>query len=143
MTPEENKAIMLRFFDEIVKPRRYDLAHKYVTSDFKRFDLCKLFPDRAGSNAVNDHMSVWLTGVPDLQIDPVDVFAGEDRVCVRYEAYGTHTGELLGRPGTGKPVRFQGINVYRMVDGRIQETWQYLDGLNLLRQIGDPPPEHS
>ena len=143
MTPEENKAIVLRLFDEVINTHKFHLAEQFVTSDLKRFDLCRLFPDREGSNAVNEHMTTWTQGVPDLRVDPVQVIAGEDCVTLRYLAHGTHSGELLGRPGTGKSLRLEGVNVYRLVDGKIAETWQYLDGLSLLRQIGALPPEHT
>lgn len=143
MTPEENKAIIMKLFDEVINTHNFHLASQYLTPEFKRFDLCRLFPDRAGLNAVNEHMSMWTTGVPDLIVEPVHVFAGEDCVCVRYLAQGTHTGEILGKPGTGKRLRLEGVNIYRLVDGKVAETWQYLDGLSLLRQIGALPPEHT
>ena len=81
-----------------------------------------------------------MAGIPDLHADIIDVVAAGDRVCVRYVASGTHQGELLGKPGSGKPVSWAGINIYRMADDRIAEVWQLADGVGLLQQIGVLPP---
>jgi len=136
MTPEENKKIVSRLFAVILNPAEFHRTREFLTPDFVRHDITKLFPDRFGINAVDEHMSGWLAAVPDLQVDAVDVVAEGDRVCIRYIAYGTHTGTLLGQAGTGKPIKVDGINIYRLVDGKIAETWQFMDALNLLRQIG-------
>ncbi|NUQ72518.1 MAG: ester cyclase [Polyangiaceae bacterium] len=139
MTPEENKAVLRRMFDESLNTQNYEIAAQFLTSDFVRHDVFKVFPDRSGQNGVKEYMSLLRAAIPDLRVDIVDILAEGDRVCVRYLGQGTHVGELLGRPGTGKPVRLEGVNVYRMVDGKIAETWQYMDGLGFLRLIGALP----
>lgn len=68
-----------------------------------------------------------------------DVVAEGDRVAVRLTARGTHTGPLLGLPPTGKSVSFGGMEVFRVADGLIVESWGQFDALGLLRQLGATP----
>lgn len=136
MTPEENKAIFMEALKFAVDATTLHLTAKYLAPDFKRHDVFKLFRDQSGVTGVKDHMSLVLKAFPDFKLEVLDVFAGEDRICMRYIARGTHTGELMGRPGTGKAVTWEAVNIYRMVDGKIAETWQYMDALGVLQQIG-------
>ena len=56
--------------------------------------------------------------------------------------HGTHTGELLGIPPTGREVEILVIDVVRVADGRIVEHWGIVDRLGLLQQLGAiPEPE--
>lgn len=139
MTPEQNKALVVRVFEELINKRNFALVPEFFASDFKRHDIGRLFPDRSGAESPKDHVSMLIAGIPDLRTELIDVFAEGDRVCVRYVASGTHTGVLLGRPGTGKSVRWEGVNIYRMADSKIAETWQLADALRLLQQIGVLP----
>ncbi|HZF54041.1 MAG TPA: ester cyclase [Polyangiaceae bacterium] len=143
MTPEENKTVLRRLFDEALNTRKYELAAQFLTPDFIRHDVFRVFPDRSGPNGVNEHMSLLNAAIPDLKVDIVDILSEGDRVCIRYVGTGTHTGELLGRPATGKPVRLEGVNIYRMADGKVAETWQFMDGLGFLRLIDAIPPEYK
>lgn len=58
-----------------------------------------------------------------------------DRVVARIRAQGTHTGEIFGRPPTGKVVARPGISIYRIADGRIAEHWTE-QGQGILEQLG-------
>jgi predicted ester cyclase len=57
-----------------------------------------------------------------------------------WRAIGTHTGELLGIPPTGKPVDVTGIWIDRVQGGKIVEEWGVSDQLGMLQQVGVVPP---
>jgi predicted ester cyclase len=61
-------------------------------------------------------------------------------VAVRQTWRGTHTGNFLGIPPTGKQVAFTSTEVYRVAGGRLAEEWVELDMLGLLQQLGAIPP---
>ena len=61
-----------------------------------------------------------------------------DRVVSRWTYHGTHLGEWMGVPATGRRVTFTGISVDRVVDGRIVESIVEMDMLGVLQQIGAP-----
>jgi steroid delta-isomerase-like uncharacterized protein len=84
-------------------------------------DLYAAFPD---FNAV----------VEDLVID-----AAAGKVAVRWSASGTQRGAFMGVPPSGRRITFAGIEIIRVEDGRIVERWGEWDGIDLLRQLGQPP----
>ena len=73
---------------------------------------------------------------PDLHIQIEDQMAEGDRVSTRITMTGTHQGDFLDLPPTGKRVRVQGVVLSRLEDGLIVEEWELLDQLTLLQQLG-------
>lgn len=80
-----------------------------------------------------------VTAVPDTRIAPQDLLTDGDRVAVRFTFTGTHEGELLGAPGTGRALEVEGITVLRFENGLVVERWNRLDDLALLTQLGALP----
>jgi steroid delta-isomerase-like uncharacterized protein len=72
---------------------------------------------------------------PDIRYQVDDVIQSGDRMVLRWEARGTHQGEYLGVPGTGRPISYRGITLYEMRDGRIARVWVSADLLSLLRRM--------
>ena len=73
---------------------------------------------------------------PDINVAIEDAFGAQDKVVVRWSAAMTHSGNGLGVPATGKPVRLTGITIARILDGQIVEGWDNWDQLGMLQQIG-------
>lgn len=84
-------------------------------------------------------MRLLLRAYPDLQLTVEDVIAEGDKVVGRNVVTGTHLGEHLGLAPTGKPVVYNEIFVFRVVDGRIAEIWGVADVFSQLRQLGAIP----
>jgi predicted ester cyclase len=76
---------------------------------------------------------------PDLQISALDLIAEGDKVAVRVEASGTHTGEMMGIAATGKRFAMAGIFIRRLAGGKIVQRWDCIDWLAWLRQVGALP----
>jgi steroid delta-isomerase-like uncharacterized protein len=72
---------------------------------------------------------------PDLEAEIEDIFASGDRVAVRLRMRGTHRGEFMGIPATGRAVSYVSHEFYRVEDGLIAEEWICSDLATLLRQI--------
>jgi steroid delta-isomerase-like uncharacterized protein len=84
-------------------------------------------------------------GFPDLRISPEDVLVSGDRVVVRSKLTGTHQGELMGIPPTGRSIDVQLIDIIRFGDdGLAHEHWGVVDSLTMMQQLGvipsGPPP---
>ena len=62
-----------------------------------------------------------------------------DKVASRFEWTGTHQGEFLGIPATGRPVRVWGMVIDRLVEGRIKETRIIMDTMGMMIQLGVVP----
>jgi predicted ester cyclase len=76
------------------------------------------------------------SAVPDLHCKIEDLLVSGDKITARLTFTGTHKGEFMGYPATGKPVRFFAIDVLRIRGGRIVEDWHLEDNLSLLEQLG-------
>lgn len=73
---------------------------------------------------------------PDFHAQIEDIFGAGDRVAVRLTMTGTHEGEYLGIPGTGRRVTYVSHEIYRVEDDLIAEEWICSDTAGLFRQLG-------
>src|SRR6201995_3769221 len=96
---------------------RYDLAEESVTADFVDHEAPPGTPSGPeGANAVLR----WLRGAfADLSYEIIDAFGDGDRVAVRLITTGTHTGEFLGAPPTGRQFQIEAIHIFRIRDGKV------------------------
>jgi hypothetical protein len=78
---------------------------------------------------------MYLDALPDLRVTIEEMMAEGDKVAVRRSYKGTHRGEMLGIPATGKQLRVGGISIFRLAQGRIAEHWEQLDRLALMQQL--------
>ncbi|MDQ1539428.1 MAG: hypothetical protein QOH29_154, partial [Actinomycetota bacterium] len=78
--------------------------------------------------------------LPDLHITTLDAIADDDTVWCRFVIEGTSEGSLFGFPATGKTVRWDEIDTYRVADGQITEEWSSPDMTNILYQLGAYTP---
>lgn len=83
-----------------------------------------------------EFLSTFLEGFPDLQLEVQEAAADEGMTAQRILFTGTHTGPFRGLPPTGRHVRFSGIEINRMVDGKVAEHWFQLDAVTLFGQLG-------
>jgi steroid delta-isomerase-like uncharacterized protein len=77
---------------------------------------------------------------PDLRIHIEEALVFGDKTLVRCVVEGTHSGHTLGFAATGKPVKFTGMCLARIRDGRIEEAWNNFDFLSFYQQLGVAPP---
>jgi steroid delta-isomerase-like uncharacterized protein len=133
-----NEAIVRRAFDEIAQG---DLAlvDEFTAMDFVRHDLGGNFPDVMGIESLKRFVTALRSAFPDIQMTLEDMISDGDRVVVRFTAHATHKGHILGIAPTGRRVTWAGINIYRVADGKVHETWQLADTLGLMRQLGAVP----
>lgn len=73
---------------------------------------------------------------PDLHITVEDLIAEGDKVVGRNTVTGTHRGEYMGLPPTGRTVAYDEIFIFRCADGRIAETWGVVDVISQMKQLG-------
>jgi steroid delta-isomerase-like uncharacterized protein len=80
---------------------------------------------------------------PDLHVEIEELIAEGDKVVSRNTVSGTHRGDYVGQPGTGKRVTYDEIFIFRFAGGRIVETWGVVDVFSQMKQIGVIPPGRS
>ena len=65
------------------------------------------------------------------------MIASDDLVAIRLVVRGTHTGNMLGVPATGRRVQLDAVDIYRVTDeGKISEQWAFEDLAAILSQVG-------
>jgi predicted ester cyclase len=89
-----------------------------------------------GSEFFNQIKSrILLLAFPDLHFTIEDMFAEGDKVATRWTIRGTHRGEFMGLPPTGNQVTWSGINITRVVEGKLVEDWVEQDTPGLMQQL--------
>ena len=83
--------------------------------------------------------TIYRQALPDWHSEVEQLVAEDDIVVERFTASGTHLGDLLGVPGTGRTIILRGVNIFRVNGDKIVERWGQLDELGLLRQLGLAP----
>jgi steroid delta-isomerase-like uncharacterized protein len=132
MSVEQNKDTARRLY-ELVNARQTEALAELVSSDYKEHD--PLPGQGLGRDGVLDRFSLLVAALaPRFTIE--DVVGEDDRVVVRWTNSGTHVGEFAGIPATGKSFTISGIDIYRVVDGRLCEHWHVVDQLSMLGQLG-------
>jgi steroid delta-isomerase-like uncharacterized protein len=76
---------------------------------------------------------------PDLNIAVEQLVADDDNVAITYTITGTHQGDFLGVPATGRQIKARGVQIARFQNGLIVERWGSSDQLGILQQIGVNP----
>ena len=93
-------------------------------------------PDqRQGREGFRQLLYLYHLAFPDLRLTHDDVLISDDRAALRWHATGTHEGDQLGIPATHRQVRFAGIDIVRVQDGRIVERWGYANDLEVQQQL--------
>jgi len=93
---------------------------------------------------VKQLFNMYRAAFPDLRMEPQDIIVSGDKVVARVRATGTHKGEFMGMPATGKSVDVELIDIIRFGDdGLAHEHWGVVDSLKMMQQLGaipEPPP---
>ncbi len=139
MTTDANKALVRRFYDDVLNNRNTDAVSDLATQDYDEHEPQP--GQRAGRDGLKDRVTMLTEGLaPTFTVE--DMVAEGDRVVVRWTQDGTHTGAFLGIPPTDKSFHIAGIDIYRLENGRMAEHWHVVDQFALLVQLGlIPAPE--
>jgi steroid delta-isomerase-like uncharacterized protein len=96
-------------------------------------------PELHGPDGVKGFVTTYLSAFPDGRITIDEQLAEGELVASRWTGRGTHQGDLMGIPPTGKQVTVSGITISRVKNGKVVEEWSNWDTLGLLQQLGAVP----
>jgi predicted ester cyclase len=139
VSAEENKAIILRFFDEVVNGQNLDVLDELVAEDVVNHSATD---EHKRGIAGFRHVMEWGAALtPDGRYELLDMIAEGDMVACRVRVSGTMRGELFGIPPTGKSFTAEHVHWHRVVGGKLAERWAVRDDLGTLIQLGiiSPP----
>jgi predicted ester cyclase len=137
MSAEQNRAIVRRLVEEAQSGHNLAVVDELLAADFIDHSVPPgLPPDREG---VKMQFAMFFAAFPDLRVVIHDQVAEGDQVVTRKTFHGTHQGDLMGIPPSGRPIAFDVIDILRLKGGLITDHWNVVDQLSLLRQIGAIP----
>jgi len=136
MSTEDNKALIRRGY-EALNQRNWSVYYDMIAPDGVYHDASMTIQ---GLDGYKQFLSMYLTAFPDAQFAIEDLIAEGDTVVVRQTFRGTHTGDLMGIPPTGKAISGTGIQITRIANGKAVEQWFNGDDLGLRQQLGVIPP---
>jgi C-1 hydroxylase len=129
MSLEENKAIVRKAIEAINK-KDLSLLDDLVAPNY--FDHVA----KQGQELIKQFIVMLYKGFPDYHATIEDIIAEGDKVWARVTYTGTHTGEYLGFPPSGKKISYNSVTIKRVVDGKMVEGWTVNDMLDFFKQIG-------
>ncbi len=132
---EENKVIVRRYF-EAVNQHNLDVLDEIFAADY--IDHAAPPDHPPGPEGLKLFFAMMESGFPDFRVTLEDTIAEGDSVAARFTFHGTHRGEFMEIPPTGKQVTMSGIDIMRIEEGRIAELWGQEDMLGMMQQLGMP-----
>ena len=138
MSAEENKAVSRRVAEEVFNGGNVDLVDELYAPDYVLHDP-SLPEDLHGPEGIKRYAAMTLGAFPDIRVAVEDQVAEGDKVVSRWTATGTHTGDLMGIPPTGRRVEISGVTINRFSGGKIAEDWYQSDDLGMMQQLGVVP----
>ncbi len=133
MTAPDPKAVYRRFITEAFMGD-LDALDTVLDPEYVDHDAPAGLPP--GPAGVKQLIGPYRIAFPDVHITIEMQVVEGDLVSTRYTLRGTHRGDLMGIPPTGKTVTMAGMTIARVRDGKMTEGWVTYDALGLLQQIG-------
>ena len=140
-TTESNKALSRRFVEEFFNKGNPAIADELVAANYVEHTP---FPGQApGREGLKQGLAIFRTAFPAFHADIEELVAEGDKVVSRSTWHGTHKGTFMGVAPTGKSVTVSGLDMLRIVNGKVVEHWGYEDDMGLMQQLGAMPPPGS
>ncbi len=136
MSAEANKALISRY-QEIYNSDKLDELSDIISPNLNSHTMLPGLP--GGVEGAKMSHNFVKGAFPDNHITTDDLVADDDKVVQRFTARGTHLGDFIGIPATGKKFEITGISIFRIADGKIVEHWANMDSMGLMQQLGVMP----
>ena len=134
MSTEQNKSTVRRFVEQGLNQQNMAEMERYFSPQLVDHALPPGMP--GGREGRKLFAQAFFAAFPDIHIHIDDLLAEGDRTVLRWSAHGTHKGELMGIPATGKAVTMSGISIDRFENGQSVEHWEIIDQMGLMQQLG-------
>ena len=132
----DHETVVRRLFDEIINGGNLDAADELLGADFVSHGP---MGPMHGIEAFKQLVEMWRAGVPDVQCTVEDYFESGDMSAWVVRVKGTHTGEMMGIPASGRSFEYITPNIGRWAAGRPAEHWADQGMFQFLTQIGALP----
>ena len=135
---EENKARFRRVIEECFNQGNLAVAEELIAPNMVDHTPPPGIPQ--GIEGFKQIVTMIRTAFPDVHFQMEDVIAEGDKVVGRITFQGTHQGDFMGLPATGKRVSVNEIHILRIANGKAVEHWGVEDSLGMMQQLGMVQP---
>jgi steroid delta-isomerase-like uncharacterized protein len=133
VSAETNRQLVETFFNVMWNTWSEETARAILTADIDFRGSIGLHV--SGHAGFLGYMQTIRDAFPDFYNHIEEIVATDDRAVARLTYSGTHEGELLGRPATGRRIEYAGVAMFTMDDGRISKVWVLGDLWGLMQQL--------
>jgi steroid delta-isomerase-like uncharacterized protein len=131
---EDAGDLVRRMHAEMLAARDPGVVDAFFSPDFVSHTNPPGLPK--GVEGVRRFFAMFQEAMPDVEVTIDELIVDGERAAVATTIRGTHTGELLGLPPTGRRVEVVGVDMVRVRDGKIVEHRGLTDTIGLMRQLG-------
>lgn len=143
MTVEGNKAAFRRYIEEIWIGGNLDGADDIFAGKYFAHQSDGSVLERSPED-VKKFVGEWRSAFSDMENTIENMIGEGDKVVTRWMIRATHSGDFRGISATGNRITVTGIGIFRFSDGKVVESWDSLDQLGMIRQLGVlAEPEHT
>jgi steroid delta-isomerase-like uncharacterized protein len=135
---DDARRLVARFYDGI-NAGNLDVIDELIADDFlEREEFPGISQDKDG---VRQFFTIFRTAFPDMRMEAHEVVVDGDLACVRATFSGTHEGDFMGMPPSGKRFAVTGFDMVRIRDGQVIEHWGVMDAMKMMQQLGAMPEQ--
>jgi steroid delta-isomerase-like uncharacterized protein len=134
----ENKIIVRRLYEEVWNKRKLEVVSELISPSHALHDPL-VSGSQIGPELYKRRVVELTTTFPDLRFTIEDMITEKEKFVVSWIISGTHKGEFMDIPATGRKVSVEGITIHHITNGKILDSCARWDALGLLRQLGHAP----
>lgn len=141
MTIENNKAALIRHFEEVLNQGQLHIIDEIYADDYT-LDAPVSSDGQSrnrsltqGREQLKQRVTLFRTAFPDIHFTTNEIIGEENSVVVRYTYRGTHLGVFAGLEPTGRSINIVGILIAHLNNGKIQEAVSVFDSADLMKQL--------
>jgi steroid delta-isomerase-like uncharacterized protein len=136
----ENKTVVRRLYQEVWNERKLEVVDELISASHALNDPF-VSGSQVGPELYKQRVVELTTGLPDLCFTIEDTIAEGEKFVTCWTISGTHQGEYMGIPPTGRKITLEGITIHHIRNGKILDSYARWDVLGLMRQLGAIPAQ--
>ncbi len=129
---EHNQALIGTFAEQVFTHKDLSQLDNFIAEDYIQHNPLVA----QGRQGFYDFFNTWFNQIDDFKYSLKNIIVNDEYVWVYGTYSGTHTKEWLGIPATGNAYEFNGVDIFRIEDGKLAEHWDVLDSYSLFKQLG-------
>jgi steroid delta-isomerase-like uncharacterized protein len=138
--PTENKTLVRRLYEQVWNERKLELVDELLSKSHALHDPIAT-GSQVGPKLYKQRVAELTKAFPDLCFTIEDTIVEGEKVVACWTISGTHRGEYVGVPPTGREISLEGITIHHIKNGKILDSYARWDVLGLMRQLGAFPSQ--